>query len=202
MNTDIDSSKIHDTRQKIIKCFLDLYAERSFEQIHIKFLTEVIGINRGTFYLHFLDLNDLIESIEDEQMKAIANIGKQFRYFYYSEKSDEFAQFFKAIFDYIVKNKEVFKILTSPHSRPNFRESFLEMMRNNSKQKYHSILVQAKGKELLKKEYIIESIINGNLGVILCWIQSNINLTTEELAELMSYTVLKSPLEIMKSNIK
>ncbi|BCZ46902.1 transcriptional regulator [Clostridium gelidum] len=202
MNTNIDSTKMHRTRQKIIKAFLDLYAKKQLEQIYIKSLTESAGINRGTFYLHYMDLEDLVTSIENEQLDALAKLDKEVNYFYYSRKDNEFAQYFKPIFNYIVENKKLFKILMSPHSHPNFRESFQRAMRNNFTQRFHSVLMTAKGKELLKKEYIIESVINGNLAMIIHWIQSDINLSPEELADLISYTVLKSPLDIIENNIK
>lgn len=69
-------------------------------------------------------------------------------------------------------------------------------------QRFHSVLMTTKDKELLKKEYIIESLISGNLGMIIHWIQSDINISPVELAELISYTVLKSPLDIIEGNIK
>ncbi|MBP2642935.1 MAG: hypothetical protein H6Q67_822 [Firmicutes bacterium] len=202
MNTNINSTKMYCTRQKIIKAFLDLYSKKSFEQIYIKSLTEAAGINRGTFYLHYLDLEDLITTIEIKQLDAITKLVKEFHHFYYSRKNDEFAQFFKPIFSYIVENKNLFKILTSSHSRPNFRQSFKMIMKNNFTQRFHSVLRAAKDKELFKKEYIIESLISGNLGMIIHWIQSDINLSSDELAELISYTVVKSPLDIIEGNIK
>lgn len=202
MNTNIDSTKIRRTRQKIIKAFLDLYAIKPLGQIYIKTLTESAVINRGTFYLHYIDLNDLLTSIENEQLDAIAKLSKEFHHFYYSEKTNEFAQFFKPILNYIVENKKLFKILTSPHSHLYFRESFKKMMRNNFAQRFHSVLMTAKNKELLKKEYVIESLINGNLAMIIHWIQSDINLSPDELADLISCTVLKSPLSIIESNIR
>jgi len=95
----------------------------------------------------------------------------------------------------IVENQKLFKTLTSSHSRPNFRQFFKMIMKNNFTQRFHAVLMATKDKELLKKEYIIESLISGNLGMIIHWIQSDINISPVELAELISYTVLKSPLD-------
>lgn len=201
MNTNFESTKMYRTRQKIIKAFLGFYAEKSFEHIYIKSLTEAAGINRGTFYLHYLDLEDLITSIENEQLDAITQLAKEVHHFYYSRNKEEFAQFFKPIFSYIVKNQKLFKILTSSHSRPNFRLSFKMIMKNNFTERFHSVLIASKDKEALKKEYIIESLISGNLDMLIHWIQSDINLSPDELAELISYTVLRSPLDIIEGNI-
>lgn len=50
--------------EKIIKAFMTLYEVKNIEKISIKSITDLAGLNRGTFYLHFLDIYDLLEKIE------------------------------------------------------------------------------------------------------------------------------------------
>lgn len=53
------------TRQKLIDAFWKLYTEKGVEQITVKEITDSAGCNRGTFYLHFKDVYDLLNQIED-----------------------------------------------------------------------------------------------------------------------------------------
>ena len=53
------------TKEKIISAFWELYKEKPMNRITVKELTDVCGIGRGTFYLHFQDVYAVIEDIED-----------------------------------------------------------------------------------------------------------------------------------------
>ncbi len=53
------------TRQKLIDAFWQLYTKKSIEQISIKEITDLAGYNRGTFYLYFKDIYDVLNQIED-----------------------------------------------------------------------------------------------------------------------------------------
>jgi len=53
------------TRQKLIDAFWQLYTKKNIEQISIKEITDLAGYNRGTFYLYFKDIYDVLNQIED-----------------------------------------------------------------------------------------------------------------------------------------
>jgi len=50
--------------KKIINAFMVLYVDRPIEKISIKMITDQAGLNRGTFYLHYKDIYDLLEKVE------------------------------------------------------------------------------------------------------------------------------------------
>ncbi|TCN01282.1 TetR family transcriptional regulator [Paenibacillus sp. BK033] len=167
------------------------------ERIHIKTLTEAAGINRGTFYLHYFNLEDLLESIENEHLEAIIQLGNKARHLYLSTKDGEFMRYFIPIFQYMEKHHRVIKIISGPHSRPHFREGLLKIIRQNAMARFESLLSGYRGKDLIIREFLMESVINGTQGILIRWIQSDMNLSPEELARLMSLIVLKSPMENM-----
>lgn len=155
MNSSIDSTKMRCTREKIRNAFLDLYAEKPLSEINIKALTEAAGINRGTFYLHYLGLDDLVTSIKSEQLEALEHLTKNFDGFHFSmDDNNDLTSFFIPVLKHIASNGKLFKILLSPHSRPNFRELLKIKMRSNLEQRFNSELLRVKGRELLQKEYI------------------------------------------------
>ncbi|MCI8565544.1 MAG: TetR/AcrR family transcriptional regulator [Lachnospiraceae bacterium] len=53
------------TKQKLIDAFWSLYTQKGIEQISIKEITDLAGCNRGTFYLYFRDIYDMLGQIED-----------------------------------------------------------------------------------------------------------------------------------------
>ena len=50
------------THRAIDQAFTKLIAEKGFEAITIKDISEAALINRGTFYMHYADKYDLLES--------------------------------------------------------------------------------------------------------------------------------------------
>ena len=56
------------TRQVIQEAFFELLREKDFERISVADLCRRADINRGTFYLHYVDKYDLLDQIIDEML--------------------------------------------------------------------------------------------------------------------------------------
>ncbi|MGM9662355.1 MAG: TetR/AcrR family transcriptional regulator [Oscillospiraceae bacterium] len=54
------------TRANIQSAFLALRAKKPLEKITVKELAELAHINKATFYLHYRDIYDLSDQVEDE----------------------------------------------------------------------------------------------------------------------------------------
>ncbi len=63
--------RVQRTRKNIINAFLTLRAKRPLEKISVKELAELAQINKATFYLHYRDIYDLSETLENELIENI-----------------------------------------------------------------------------------------------------------------------------------
>ena len=59
------------TRMVIKEALISLMREKPFPQITVKELCARAEINRGTLYLHYLDLPDVLDSIENEIVDSV-----------------------------------------------------------------------------------------------------------------------------------
>ncbi len=67
--------RIERTKRNIINAFIELRAKRPIEKITVKELAEAAVINKATFYLHYKDIYDLSDQLEDEVLaKALAAV--------------------------------------------------------------------------------------------------------------------------------
>lgn len=67
--------RIERTRKNIINAFISLRAKKVIENITVKELSELAGINKATFYHHYKDIYDLSETLENELIEnCIATI--------------------------------------------------------------------------------------------------------------------------------
>ncbi len=58
--------RIERTKRNIINAFIQLRAQKPIEKITVKELAEAAVINKATFYLHYKDIYDLSDRLEDE----------------------------------------------------------------------------------------------------------------------------------------
>ena len=58
--------RIRKTRAQLRQGLAELLKEKSLKEITIKELVEKVDINRSTFYLHYTDIYDMMEKIENE----------------------------------------------------------------------------------------------------------------------------------------
>lgn len=62
------------TRTAILQACIDLIQEKDFQKITIHDIAKRANMNRGTFYLHFVDKNDMVDSFENEMIEKIENV--------------------------------------------------------------------------------------------------------------------------------
>ena len=61
--------RVRKTKDSLRHCLAELLKKKKIQEITVKELTEMSDINRGTFYLHYRDVFDLLEQIEAELME-------------------------------------------------------------------------------------------------------------------------------------
>ncbi len=62
------------TKSDIKEAFIQLLATTSLEDITISQLTKKAGVNRSTFYLHYLDKQDFLEQLKEETLTTVRMI--------------------------------------------------------------------------------------------------------------------------------
>ncbi|MCF0131050.1 MAG: TetR/AcrR family transcriptional regulator [Pseudobutyrivibrio sp.] len=58
--------RVRRTLNSIRKAFYELVLNKDYNEISITELTDLAGINRKTFYLHYSSLDELVEEVEEE----------------------------------------------------------------------------------------------------------------------------------------
>jgi len=58
------------TRKSIRNAFAKLLIDKDLEKITVKEIVEIADINRNTFYLHYSNVNEVVEEIENEIIAA------------------------------------------------------------------------------------------------------------------------------------
>ena len=191
--------------KKLIKTALsELIQEKGFDHVTITDLTQRANINRGTFYLHYQDKYDLLEKFENEVLDDINTNAENFIKsikdidFLGEDFSNEIKPFINKIFTYIKENYIIMKVILGPKSDMRFQ---------NKIKKALNILLTEKGWDnyfdsqntFVSKNYFISYLVSAHIGVIRQWIDSGMNESAENMAEMISKMFFLGPFNSIKN---
>ena len=74
MNEKKMDSRVRRTKKLLREGLAQLMQEKSIKKISVRELSDLVEINRGTFYLHYKDIFDLVKGIEDELFEEFEEI--------------------------------------------------------------------------------------------------------------------------------
>ena len=66
--------RIRKTRRLLRECLTALLKEKKVQDITVREIADMADINRGTFYLHYKDVFDLMEQIENGLLKELEDM--------------------------------------------------------------------------------------------------------------------------------
>ena len=191
--------------KKLIKTALsELIQEKGFDHVTITDLTQRANINRGTFYLHYQDKYDLLEKFENEVLDDINTNAENFIKsikdidFLGEDFSNEIKPFINKVFTYIKENYIIMKVILGPKSDMRFQ---------NKIKKALNILLTEKGWDnyfdsqntFVSKDYFISYLLSAHIGVIRQWIDSGMNESAENMAEMISKMFFLGPFNSIKN---
>jgi len=173
-----ENRKVKYTKMVIRESLFELLETRPLNQITVKSLCELADINRGTFYSHYADIYDLVESLEDELIEKMMS---DFRYESIGESNQK--QMFTELCSHIKTNTEDYRILLlNPESSRCMDRILAETY------KHHASTLLNKNPQLSLNmvDYSFAFLSSGGNKVILKWIENNFEEPPEEMARLIN----------------
>lgn len=73
-----EDSRVRRTKRLLRQGLTELLQEKSIKKITVRELSERVDINRGTFYLHYKDIYDLVDCLENELFDEFERIVSKF----------------------------------------------------------------------------------------------------------------------------
>lgn len=172
--------RILKTRKAIKIAFLTLIHTKGYERMTIQDIADEAMINRNTFYLHYVDKIDLMESLCQDsiaqlnvcinlEMKDVDEMNKAL-----------FTTILAETFRVIESDFVFFKALLSENGYPNFANHLKESLKN--------LMLTGIEKSTFSSNNIValEYMISGLVGVICMWITDSENLDVTEIVEQLS----------------
>lgn len=186
--------RITRTKQLIKTAFLDLMDEQGFEAVTVKAITERAGINRGTFYSHYVDKFDLMEkSIEAIFHEAEHKLVKNLPHVFGEERSESSYQLLVPFIRFIEANKVLMKPLLRPNGDPQFQARLRSYMHAALFHRSPTVLFDETN-ALVPADYLVSYISSAHMGVIYEWLYNDRPETAEEIARIIYTITFEGPL--------
>jgi len=183
------------TKKMIRSALAELIDEKGFINISVTDLTERADINRGTFYLHYVDKYDLLEKIENEIIQDIEEKTKHLDSVNMSniDTTNEPFPFMVKFFEYFRENSVIIKSILGPKGDPIFDRKIKKFIETNlfERQKSKSFNVD---QAVISEEYFIPYILSADLGVIQHWLEKGMKESPDEMALILARMSLLGPL--------
>ena len=124
-----EDRRVRRTKKLLTQALTKLLQEKQAKDITVKELTELADMNRGTFYLYYKDVYDMLEKLEDSMFSALDEILD-------SERSRGTPNSGRAIlvdlFRFVEENQEMCRLLLSPHGDMKFLHRVNQIMWENA----------------------------------------------------------------------
>lgn len=181
------------TRMMIRRALTELLKQKPIQRISVKELCAAAGVNRGTFYAHYMDIYDLLEQIEKEMMEdfqaALEPLLNQSR----GELTP--LRITTEVFRCIRDNADLCTVTLGPYGDKDFASRLLNVGREKCVESYRLYFERATGQQL---EYYYAFVSAGCVGLLEKWLGDGMTASVESVAQMAEGIMLEGIRFLMK----
>lgn len=158
-------SRVRRTKRLLRQGLTELLREKSIKKITVRELSERIDINRGTFYLHYKDIYDLVDQIENELFEEFEGILESYCI---ADLKTRPHKVFSDMCTFLYENREICAALLGDNGDINFILNLRKFLRQKClcdiAENYHL-------ENLTEYNYIYSYFESGAVGILRYWLE-------------------------------
>ena len=179
-----EDRRVRRTRKLLVQALTELLQQKQANEITVRELTERADMNRGTFYLYYRDIPDMLEKIREEMFERLNGI------IALHENQDVAVQtkpILLELFRFIQENQELCRVMLSPNGDMSFLHQLNEVLREKC-----LMLVQETERDTDDFDYRYSYVVFGCAGMIRAWVNRNCPEKPEQMADMMNRMILSA----------
>ena len=152
----------------------------------MEILKEELGadINRGTFYIHYKDVGDLLQQLEDEMAERLITVCCKHAH---SSGEDSAFPYLADLYHFAKDNADLCLVLLGPNGDRAYTERICGILRDHFLRDFVARFYAGDPERL---SYFCHFIVSGNLSLTLEWLQGGAKETPEEMAALAGTIIM------------
>lgn len=168
------------TRQRIIDAFWELAALHGIDKVSISAIAKKASVNRGTFYVYFSDIYDLLDQAEAE---IIDDLRKRWQIAFKEGGFEDFEIVSRRIIDVLSLYDNKIFLLIGSGGDPRFRQLVQKEATNLFTEALSPIC------DTKNSEYVIAYLSSAFMGLLTFWHENGKQISVLELAQII-HTIL------------
>ena len=177
--------RVRKTRRQLRECLITLLKEKKVQDITVRELTDMADLNRGTFYLHYKDVFDLLEKTE-------AELQEDFNQLVCKHDAVDLKQRPSVIFNEIYSlgydNADLIEILLGENGDLNFVNRLKQLIREKCLKDWMEVFRSGNAAAF---DAFFSFIVSGCIGLVQYWLQTGLKETPEQMAKLTEHIITK-----------
>ncbi len=177
--------RVRKTRRQLRECLITLLKEKKVQDITVRELTDMAGLNRGTFYLHYKDVFDLLEKTE-------AELQEDFNQLVCKHDAVDLKQrpsvIFNEIYSLVYDNADLIEILLGENGDLNFVNRLKQLIREKCLKDWMEVFRSGNAAAF---DAFFSFIVSGCIGLVQYWLQTGLKETPEQMAKLTEHIITK-----------
>ena len=159
-------------------------AEKSVKDISVRELAAIADINRGTFYIHYKDVYDLLSSLEDELAEGLVVVCRRHNA---KDSEGKTYPYLMELYQYIEQNADLCHVLLGKNGDIAFTDRICHILRDEF---LYDFLAYYYPNDPAMLDYFCSFIVSGNMSLALTWIDGGMKQTAEEMAVLAGEIIM------------
>ena len=188
-----NESKYFNTAKKMNDALITLLETKEFEYISIKEICHIANVNRSTFYLHYSNMNDLLE-------ETIKSLNLSFNS-HFGSKENESTIISKdnledlllindenliPYLNFIKENKNIYKVLKTYPQLFNANKTYDQMFR-----KLFVPIMNRFGLDEKWHKYLMDFYISGLTSIVFDWVYDDCKIPVQEVSDFIKGLIVK-----------
>ena len=172
------------TKQQIRQAMIELLAEKSENSISVRELAQRANINRGTFYIHYKDIHDLVEQLVDEAVEKLRAVCERHPP---AETPRASYPFLTDLFETLQSDPQLFSILLGTTGSHAYSQRICQMLQDEFLNDLLSVFYSADPKQ---RKVASGFIVAGCLREALFWLERGMPESPDEIAYLTGRVIM------------
>lgn len=185
MKEEVLDRRVRKTRKQLRHCLASLLKEKKIQEISVREITEMADLNRGTFYLHYRDVFDLLQQIEQELLESVEAALQKYPA---PEVHKDLSRLLADVFRCVEENSDMVQILLGENGDLNFVNQVKGLVREKCLKDWME-LFRTPQSDIFDAYYSF--IVSGCLGLVTYWLENGLKESPEGLAKIAEDIMIK-----------
>ena len=171
-----EDRRIRRTKKAMTDALAELLLEKPLSNISVREISDIADINRGTFYLHYRDVYDMAEQLQNEIIEKFNDIVENYEP---KKQTDELFPMLVELFNLLADKAELAKVLISKNGDAAFVDKLKNILREKCFINAQKVLGIKNNEEF---NYFYHYIVSGCIGTCSAWLDEGMKESPVEMA--------------------